>query len=167
MMASPRIRKRQLATGATTTSARAPGEIDIVGGATIAYSSEDPAHPIEHALDRNSGAGATRWISARPNSVERIVIEFDQPQAISRLAYEVEEKTRERTQQVRAEVSEDGGQTYRQIFCQDYTFSPHGATYQREEQGFSRVRASHIRLTIVPNKNGSGPATLTALRVFA
>jgi hypothetical protein len=163
----PRIRKRQLEAGAATTSAQAPGEIDIVDGATIAYSSEDPAHPIEHALDGNSGAGATRWISARPDTVERIVVEFDQPQAISRLAYEVEEEMRERTQEVRAEVSEDGGRSYRQIFAQDYTFSPHGATYQREVQRFNRVQASHLRLTIVPNKNGSGPATLTTLRVFA
>ncbi len=161
-----RIRKRPLDPYAAT-SARADGEIDIVGGATVAYSSEDPAHPIEHMLDGCSGPGATRWVSARLDTVERIVVEFDQPQAISRLAYEVEEELRERTQQVRAEVSEDGGRTYRQIFAQEYTFSPGGATYQREEQRFNRVQASHLRLTIVPNKNGSGPATLTTLRLFA
>ncbi len=86
------------------TSARAAEEIDFVGRATIAYSSEDPAHPIEHMLDGCSGPGATRWVSARPDTVELIVIEFNRPQVISRLAYEVEEKMRERTQQVRAEV---------------------------------------------------------------
>jgi hypothetical protein len=161
-----RIRKRQLA-GDPVTSTRAVNEIDIVGCATIAYSSEDPAHPIEHMLDGCSGPGATCWISARPDTVEHIVIEFDQPQAVSRLAYEVEEETRERTQQVRAELSEDGGRTYRQIFVQEYTFSPAGATYQREEQSFPRVQASHLRFTILPNKNGSGMATLTALRLFA
>jgi hypothetical protein len=161
-----RIRKRPLEPDAAT-GARAAGEIDIVGGATIAYSSEDSAHPVEHMLDGHSGPGATRWISARLDTVARIVVEFDRPQAISRLAYEVEEDMRERTQQVRGEVSVDGGRTYRQIFAQDYTFSPGGATYQREEQGFNRVLASHLRLTIVPNKNGSGPATLTALRLFA
>ena len=162
-----RIRKRHLEPDAANTSARAGGEIDIGGGATIAYSSEDPAHPIEHMLDGCSGPGATRWVSARLDTVERIVVEFDRPQVISRLAYEVEEEGRERTQQVRAEVSEDGGRTYRQIFAQNYTFSPGGATYQHEEQRFNPVRVSHLRLTIVPNKNGSGPATLTALRLFA
>ena len=161
-----RIRKRQLEPDAVT-GPPAPSEIDIVGGATIAYSSEDPAHPVEHMFDGHSGPGATRWISAHSDTVERIVVEFDQPQAISRLVYEVEEELRERTQQVRAEVPEDGGRTYRQIFAQDYTFSPAGATYQREEQRFNRVQASHLRLTIVPNKNGSGPATLTAVRLFA
>ena len=94
-------------------------------------------------------------------------MEFDFPQATSRLVYEVEEETRERTQEVRAEISEDEGRTYRQIFVQEYTFSPRGATYQHEEQRFSPITVSHLRLTIVPNKNGSGRATLTALRLFA
>jgi len=159
-----RLRKRPLEDDAAT---RAADEIDIAGCATIAYSSEDPAHPIEHMLDGRSGPGATRWISARPDAIEHIVVEFDQPQAISRLVYEVEEAMRERTQEVRVEVSEDGGRTYRQILVQEYTFSPRGATYQREDQRFNLPQASRLRLTIVPNKNGSGTATLTILRLFA
>jgi hypothetical protein len=159
-----RLRKRPLEDDAAT---RAADEIDIAGCATIAYSSENPAHPVEHVLDRRSGPGTTRWISARPDTVEHIVVEFDQPQAIGRLVYEVEEAIRERTQEVRVEVSEDGGRTYRQILVQEYTFSPRGATYQREEQRFNLHQVSHLRFTIVPNKNGSGTATLTALRLFA
>jgi hypothetical protein len=62
--------------------------------------------------------------------IEQIVVQFDQPRAISRLVYEVEEAERERTQEVRVEVSEDAGCTYRQILVQEYTFSPAGATYQ-------------------------------------
>ena len=85
----------------------------------------------------------------------------------SGLVYEVEETTRERTQEVRVEASEDGGQSYRQILVQEYNFSPGGATYQREEQRFNLRRVTHLRLTIVPNKSGSGTATLTALRLFA
>src|ERR1700730_7401363 len=48
-----------------------------------------------------------------------IVIEFDRPQTISRLVYEVEEtrpsapKKCERTQEVRVEASEDGGRSCR------------------------------------------------------
>jgi hypothetical protein len=85
---------------------------------------------------------------------------------LSRLLYEVEEAMRERTQEVRVEVSEDGGRTNRQILVQEYTFSPGGATYQREQR-FNLRQVSRLRLTIVPNKNGSGTATLTALRLFA
>jgi F5/8 type C domain len=147
--------------------AGAADEIDIAGCATIAYSSEQPDHPVEHLLDGNSGPGATRWSSTRPDTTEHILVEFDRPQAISRLGYEVEEAERERTQEIRMEVSEDGGRTYRQILVQEYTFSPRGATYQREEQRFNLRQVSHLRLTIVPNKNGSGTATLTALRLYA
>src|ERR1700680_11042 len=131
-----RLRKRPLEAEAAT-SARAAGEIDIAGCATIAYSSEDPAHPVEHMLDGRSGPGATRWMSARPDTTEHIVIEFDRPQTISRILYEVEETMRERTQEVRVEVSEDRGQSYRQILVQEYNFSPGGAAYQREEQRFN------------------------------
>jgi F5/8 type C domain len=159
------LRKRQLEVDGAT-RARAADEVDIASCATIAYSSENPVHPVEHLLDGRSGPGATRWISARSDVIEQIVVEFDQPQTISRLVYEVEEAVRERTQEVRVEVSEDGGRTYRQLLVQQYTFSPGGATYQREEQRLNLHQVSHLRLTIVPNKNGSGTATLTSLRLF-
>ena len=166
-MSSPSIlRKRQL-TADGAESASVAGELDIVGCAIIAFTSEDPAHPVEHLLDRNSGPGATRWASARADTIEQILVEFDKPQILSRLVYEVEEATRERTQEVRVEVSEDGGRTYRQILVQEYNFSPAGATFQREQQRLNLRQVSHLRLTIVPNKSGSGIATLTSLRLFA
>jgi hypothetical protein len=161
-----RLRKRPLEADAATI-ARAADEIDIAGCATIAYSSEDPAHPVEDLFDGRSGPGATRWMSARPDTLEHIVVEFDKPQTITRLVYEVEEAMRERTQEIRVQVSEDGGGTYRQILVQEYNFSPSGATYQREEQRFNVQRVTHLRFTIVPNKSGSGTASLTALRLFA
>jgi hypothetical protein len=163
---SSRLRKRLLGVDAGRIGGAAD-EIDIAGEATVAYSSEQPDHPVEHLFDGRSGPGATRWISARPDTTEVIVIEFDRPKAISRLVYEVEEAERARTQEVRVEVSEDGGRSYRQILVQEYTFSPRGATYQREDQRLDLRQVSHLRLTIVPNKNGAGTATLTALRLFA
>jgi hypothetical protein len=158
------LRKRQLSIEVVHTLPA--DEVDIASCAVIAYSSENPAYPVEHLLDGVSGPGATRWMSARPDVIEQIVVEFDHPQTISWLVYEVEEAIRERTQEVRVEVSEDGGQTYRQLLVQEYTFSPRGATYQREEQRLNLHQVNHLRLTIVPNKNGSGTATLTALRLF-
>jgi hypothetical protein len=146
---------------------RAANEIDIAACATIAYSSEDSSDPTENLFDGYLGPGGTRWTSARPDTMEYIVVEFDHPQTISRLVYEVEETMRERTQEVRVEVSDDGGRAYRQILVQEYNFSPRGATFQREEQRFNLHRVTHLRLTIVPNKNGSGTASLTALRLFA
>jgi hypothetical protein len=66
---------------------------------------------------------------------------------------------------VRVEASDEGGRTYRQILVQEYNFSPRGATFQREDQHFDLRQVTRLRLTIIPNKSGSGPATLTILRL--
>jgi hypothetical protein len=39
-----------------------------------------------------------RWTSTCPDTIERILVEFDQPQTISRLVHEVEETLQGRTQ---------------------------------------------------------------------
>jgi len=161
-----RIRKR-LMNERSLTSPNGPGEIDIAGHATLAYSSEDPDHPLEHLIDRRRGRGATRWASARQNSTEHIVLEFDHAQPISRLVYEVEECEQARTQEIRVEVSTDHGRTYRQVLVQEYTFSPEGATFQHEDLRLDLPEITHLSLTIVPNKGGSGVASLTSLRLFA
>jgi hypothetical protein len=163
---TPRVRKR-LMSEPSSIPAEGRGEIDVARHAILAYSSEDPDHPLEHLIDGGSGRGGTRWVSARPNTTERIVLEFDQPQRISRLVYEVEEAGQERTQEVRVEVSTDRGRTYHQVLAQDYTFSPDGATFQHEDLRLDLTAVTHLRLTIVPNKGGSGTATLTSLRLFA
>ena len=82
MPSPPRLRKRPLKANAATSAA---DEIDIAGCAAIAYTSEDPAHPVEHMLDGCCGPGAPRWMSARPDTTEHIVIELDRPQTISGL----------------------------------------------------------------------------------
>ena len=165
--ATPPPMRKRLLSEAGSSSSEEPGEIDLASQATAAYSSEDGAHPIERLTDGRCGPGATRWTSDRPNTTERIVFEFDRPQTVSRLVYEVEECSRERTQEVRVEVSSDHGHVYRQILAQEYNFSPQGATFQREDLRFDLPDITHLKLTIVPNKIGSGIATLTCVRLFA
>jgi hypothetical protein len=143
------------------------GALDLPRLATVAYSSEDPAHPIEHLFDGQIGPGSSRWAAAQPDTVERIVIEFDQPQSVSRLVYEVEETQHERTQEVHVETSTDAGQTYRRVIVQEYTFSPRGATFEREDLRLEGQALTHLRLTVIPNKRGSGTATLTSLTLYA
>jgi hypothetical protein len=53
------------------------------------------------------------------------------------------------------------------LLVQEYTFSPQGAIFQHEELRLELPAITHLMLTIVPNKVGSGVATLTALRLFA
>ena len=57
MPSPPRLRKRPLEANTTTNAA---DEIDIAGCAAIAYTSEDPAHPVEYMLDGCCGPGAPR-----------------------------------------------------------------------------------------------------------
>jgi F5/8 type C domain len=161
-----RIRKR-LMSAQISMPAGSAGEIDIASHATLACSSEDPNHPLEHLIDRHFGQGATRWASARPNATEYIVFEFDHAQRVSRLIYEVEECLEERTQEVRVEVWTDHVRTYRQALAQNYSFRPQGATFEHEDVQLDLPAITHLRLTIIPNKSGSGIATLTSLRLFA
>jgi hypothetical protein len=164
---SSRIRKHLMMSEQRSTFPESSGEIDIAKHAMLGYSSEDPHHPLDHLIDGRCGRGGTRWASARPNATELIVLEFDRPQRISHLVYEVEECRQARTQEVRVEVSADGGRTYRQVLAQDYTFSPQGATFQHEDLRLDLAALTHLSLTIVPNKDGSGIASLTSLRLFA
>jgi hypothetical protein len=162
------IRKARMTESIDTTAgaASAGNEIDLVAHAKIQFSSEDALHPIDHAFD-GSGKGCTRWASARRDVTEQILLEFDEPQHIARLMYEVEEDQVERTQEVRMEFSSDGGKSYAQAFVQEHTFSPRGSTYQYENLAFDLRGITHLRFTVVPNKGGSGTATLTSLRLFA
>jgi hypothetical protein len=159
------IRKRLLTPGQAAAGPPA-GALDVAQVATLAYSSEEPAHPVEHLLDQRNGVGGSRWVSARPDTEEQLVVEFDRPQALSRVVYEVEETERERTQEVRIEASGDGARSYQPVLVQEYTFSPQGATFEREDLRVEVRDITHLRLTIVPHKRGTGAATLTSLQLY-
>jgi hypothetical protein len=162
---APRLRKRQL--GPESAAAALPGAIDLAAIATMAYSSEDPAHPIENLLDPATGPAGSRWASPRQDTTEEIVVEFDSPQSIRRIIYEVDEPERERGQEIRIDASTDGAQSYRGVLVQEYTFSPNGATHQREDLRVELDGVSHLRLVVVPNKGGSGYATMSYLALFS
>jgi len=161
-----RMRKRLMSERVSHCAGR-PHEIDVASLATFRYSSESPLHPLEHLIDGRCGSGGTRWTGAHADSIEYIELEFEPPQEISRLIYEVEECHVARTQQVCVEVSVDHGRVYHEVLRQDYNFSPKGATFQHEELTLEPRPLTHVRLTIVPNKDGSGIATLTSLQLFA
>lgn len=160
-----RMRKR-LMSEQVSDCAGGQGRIDIAGLASFRFSSEDPKHPLDHLIDGCCGRGATRWAGAQADTTECIELEFEPAQEISRLIYEVEESGVERTQQVRVEISTDQGRIYRQVLAQDYNFSPCGATFQREEIDLNARPITNVKLTIVPNKGGSGVATLTSLQLL-
>ena len=161
----PKIRKQLIGRDPPARSSLS-GELDLVADAVLHYTSEHPDHPVDNILDRADGPGGTCWQGAVADAPQTLLIEFDQPRDLSRLHYEVAEAGTERTQEIRVEVSTDAGTSYRQILAQDYTFSPRGATFQVEDLALDLPGVTHLRLTIVPNKQGSGRATLTSLRIF-
>ena len=167
MNSSSGIRKYPLSRPFREPTHGATAEIDLPSVAKFHFSSEAADHPVEHMVDGCSGRGATFWSSARPDATEEVVLEFDEPQTIRHLTYEVEERDRERTQEVRCEYSCDGGAHYQGLFVQNYTFSPEGSTLQCENLNFDLHRVTHLRLIITPNRQGSGYATLTSLRIFS
>ena len=140
-----------------------PGEMDITATATVQVTSEDPAHPIEHVFDTRRGPGGSRWVAAEPGE-QTLILAFDTPQTIHQTIVEVEELEVSRTQEFRLSVSHDGGQIYRELRRQEYTFSPPGTTFEREAWTVLAEGVTHLQLWMKPDKGGKPcRATLTSL----
>ena len=155
--------RKQIVNRQPSPPVRRPAEKDIAAIATVIVTSEDPDHPIDNAFDDQRGPGGSRWI-AEQTGEQTVIVAFDTPQTLQRLFIEVEEPDVSRTQELAVSVSDDAGQTYRELVRQEFNFSPPGTTRELEEWAIVAHRVSHLRLTIKPDKGG-GPsrATLTAL----
>jgi hypothetical protein len=155
--------RKQIIRPSTATPALMPGEIDIAAVATVLVTSEAPEHPVDFAFDHHRGPGGNRWIAGEPGE-QTLILAFDAPQAIRRVALEVEEPEVARTQELQLAVSTDGGRTYREVLRQEYNFSPPGTSFEREDWTLDAVGVTHLRLRIRPDK-GSKPcrATVTSL----
>src|SRR3954454_8931239 len=143
--------RKQIIGPSAAPSAPTPGEIDIAALATVLVTSEDPGHPVDHAFDRHRGPGGTRWVAAEPGE-QQVILAFDAPQAIRRVVLEVEESEVARTQEIQLAVSDDGGETYRELLRQEYNFSPPGTTFEREDWAVNSDAVTHLRLVIKPDK---------------
>jgi hypothetical protein len=141
------------------------GEIPIAEVAAVQVTSEESGHPIDHVFDASRGPGGSRWIADSPGE-QMVILVFDHPQDIRRIALEVEELAEERTQELAVAVSSDGGRTYRELVRQEFNFSPPGTSFEREDWRVTAPRVTHLRLAIKPDKGGRvGRATLTSLAV--
>lgn len=139
------------------------GAKDIAALATVLVTSEDPAYPIDNAFDSHYGPGGSRWVASEPGT-QRLVLAFDTPQAMHTLHLEIEEPEVSRTQELLVAISRDGGHTYQELLRQEYTFSPPGTTFEREEWSITAEGVTHLQLVITPDKGGKPcQATLTTL----
>jgi hypothetical protein len=157
--------RKQILTDRSAPLASQPGELDIAARATVLVTSETAEHPIDHVFDTQRGPGGTRWVAAAPGE-QVLILAFDTAQTIRGVRLEVEELEVSRTHELELSVSSDGGQTYRELRRQEYTFSPPGTTFEREAWSVTAEGVTHLRLRITPDK-GSKPcrATLTSLSV--
>jgi hypothetical protein len=138
-------------------------EIDIAAVATVLVTSEAPEHPVDFAFDHHRGPGGSRWVAGEPGE-QTLILAFDAPQAIRRVVLEVEEPGVARTQELQLALSSDGGQTYREVLRQEYTFSPPDTTFKREDWAVNADGVTHLRLQVKPDKGGKPcRATITSL----
>jgi hypothetical protein len=140
-----------------------PGEKDIAALATVWVTSEAADYPIDNAFDSHHGPGGSRWVAGTPGP-QRLLLAFDAPQSLRLLRLEVEEQDMSRTQEIQVAISQDGGRTYQTLLRQEYTFSPPGTTFEREDWAIPSEGVTHLQLVITPDKGGAPcHATLTTL----
>jgi hypothetical protein len=159
-----RLRKHLLA-AAPPAGVSSSDEKAIAAIATIWVTSEAADAPIDHVFDQRRGPGGSRWVAAEPGE-QRLILAFDTPQTLRTISLEVEEVEVSRTQVLHLSISCDGGQTYRELRRQEYTFSPPGTTFEREVWAVTVEGATHLQLVITPDKGGLPcRATLTSLAI--
>src|SRR5262249_3319179 len=120
------------------------GEKDIAALATVGVTSEAADYPIDNAFDSHRGPGGSRWVAGAPGP-QRLLLAFDAPQTLRMLRLEVEERDVSRTQEIEVAISRDGGQTYRTLLRQEYTFSPPGTTFEREAWAIPTEGVTHLQ----------------------
>ena len=139
-----------------------PPWLDVASLAQVELTSEDPASPIDAALLPHTPPG---WRAAHPGEqVIRLV--FDRPQSLHHLRLVFAEAQQARTQEFVVRWSADGGQSYRDVVRQQYTFSPPGTVHEVEDYQVRLDDVTHVELRIIPNiQGGEACATLQELRL--
>ncbi len=156
------MRKRIIRQGAEQVSPAEQHLVDLERLAQVEITSEDPAHPIESALRPGAGSG---WRAAQPGE-QTIRLLFDAPLRLTRIRLVFHEDQHARTQEFSLRWSADGGQSYREIVRQQYTFSPPGTTREVEDYAVNLDGVTALELCIVPDISGGNVrASLAELHI--
>ena len=136
--------------------------LDLPRLAQVELTSEDAAHPIEGVLIPSAGPG---WRAAQAGE-QTIRLLFDEPQRIRHIQLLFHEDQQARTQEFVLRWSPDGGQSYRDILRQQYTFSPPGMTRESEDYAVDLAGVTALELRIVPDiSGGDARASVAQLRI--
>jgi len=125
--------------------------LDLLNNAEVIITSEDESHPVDNLVDGSRGRGSSQWI-AGTSGQQVLVFNFDTPQHITEIVYEIEETKDTRTQEILLEASIDAGEKYRELVRQEYNFSPSGSTFQKEVVTVNIPGTTGIKMTIKPDK---------------
>ncbi|MFL5801426.1 MAG: hypothetical protein ACJ8CR_06750 [Roseiflexaceae bacterium] len=156
------MRKRIIRQGAEQVSPAEQHLVDLERLAQVEITSEDPAYPIESALRPGAGSG---WRAAQPGE-QTIRLLFDASLRLTQIRLVFHEDQHARTQEFSLRWSADGGQSYREIVRQQYTFSPPGTTREVEDYTVNLDGVTALELGIVPDISGGNVrASLAGLHI--
>ena len=136
--------------------------LDLEALADVEITSEDPAHPIEHALLPGKPSG---WRAADTGR-QTIRLFFAHPQRLRRILLHFVESGSERTQEYVLRWSPDGGKSFREIVRQQWNFNPQDATTEIEDHHVDLPTVTLLELGINPDISGrTVAASLEKLRL--
>lgn len=118
--------------------------------ASVTVSSEQSLFPIDNVFDGRGGPGGSCWVAADAGA-QTVVLAFDAPHALRSVHIEAEEHSTTRTQQVTLSTSRDNAKTYDASPTRQFTFSPYGATFERETWDVALDGVTHVRMEITPD----------------
>ena len=127
--------------------------LDTESLAWAELTSEDPAQPIEAALQANAESG---WRAAKAGT-QSIRLLFDTPIRIGHIRLLFRETQTPRTQEFVLRWRSSTGGNLREIVRQQYNFSPPHTTEELEDYRVALDSVSELELSIVPDISG-GPA---------
>lgn len=139
----------------TASGSRAAGTwFDLAAMCEVQVSSEDPEHPVEHALEpREEG-----WRAGEPGP-QTLRLVFDSPQSIRRIRVRFDEPEAARTHEFRLSWSGEGGAGPAEIVRQQWNFSPQGAKQEVENYDVLLDGVKVLQLEIVPDVSSPNAAT--------
>jgi hypothetical protein len=129
--------------------------------ADVEVSSEDPDHPIAHALTPHHEAG---WRAAGPGR-QVIRVLFHEPQTIRRVYLHFVETEIERHQEFVLRWAEEATGPGEELVRQQWNFSPSGSTHEIEDYRPSPRRIARLELEIVPDSSSKARASLQQLHL--
>jgi hypothetical protein len=120
--------------------------LDFGSVATVEFTSEAKAHPVESALLLRETRG---WRTAQPGT-QIIRLLFDRPQKVKRTSLVFEETEKTRTQEFVLRWSADLGRSFREIVRQQWNFSPPGTMQEVEDYAVDLFDVAVVELEISP-----------------